>query len=164
MKDGDIYVNEHGGRQSYVSCRMDLIPPENLLLLGQCLGFGAKKYGENNWRQITEQENINHALVHLVKWLSGDRSEPHLVNTLARVNFALWHAIQSKEQGLEYVHPDQIKQNPEAETTEGLRFTDDYSIPEQAKRGEIIFCEEERRNAIYPPPTEYIDPGQTDKT
>lgn len=157
MKDGDIYVNEHGGRQSYVSCRMDLIPPENLLLLGQCLSFGAKKYGENNWRQITEQENINHALVHLVKWLSGDREEPHLVNTLARVNFALWHAIQSKEQALQYVHPDDKKQNPENET-------DYYSIPEQAKRSEITLCEEERLNAIYSPPTEYIKSGQTDKT
>lgn len=106
MKDGDLYVNEYGGRQSYVSCRLDLIPPENLLLLGQCLGFGAKKYGEWNWRQIPSQENLNHALVHIVKWLSGDRDEPHLVNAVARLNFALWHAIQNGEQGLEYEHPD----------------------------------------------------------
>lgn len=109
MKDGDTYVNEHGGRQSYVSARVDLIPPENLMLLGQCLGFGAKKYGENNWHQIPQRENLNHALVHILKWLSGDRSEPHLVNTLARVNFALWHAIQDGEQPHEYIHPDTLK-------------------------------------------------------
>lgn len=127
MKDGDTYVNEHGGRQSYVSARMDLIPPDNLILLAQCLGFGANKYGENNWHQITQKENLNHAMVHILKWLSGDRTEPHLVNTLARVNFALWHAIQDGEQVKTYIHPDmKVKQDAKAEETKVQYRVEDH--------------------------------------
>lgn len=117
VKDGDTVVNESGGRQSHVSARMDLIPPLNQLLLGECLGFGANKYGENNWHLISQQENLNHALVHILKWLDGDRSEPHLVNALARVNFALYHAIKEGDQPPQYIHPDMLK-NDDPDQTE----------------------------------------------
>jgi hypothetical protein len=106
MKDGETVINEHGGKQSFIAARLDLIPPENQLLLGECLGFGARKYGEKNWQNIPLEDNLNHLLVHVTKYLAGDRSEPHLVNVLARGNFALWHAIQSGEQPLRYIHPD----------------------------------------------------------
>ena len=102
----NIVTNEQGGKQAHVSARMDLIPPENLLLLGECLSYGAETYGERNWHKITLEENLNHAMIHILKWLAGNREEPHLVNTLARVNFALWHAIQSNDQPLEYIHPN----------------------------------------------------------
>jgi len=108
VKDGDTVENESGGRQSFVAARMDLIPPTNQLLLGECLGFGADKYGEDNWKLISKTENLNHAIVHILKELSGDRSEPHLVNTLARVNFALWHAINEGDQPATYIHPDML--------------------------------------------------------
>jgi len=106
LAEGGTVVNEQGGRQSHVSARLDLIPHDNELLLGECLSFGADKYGEDNWKQIPLQDNLNHAMVHLRKWLAGDRTEPHLVNTLARVNFALWHAIQNGEQPKRYIHPE----------------------------------------------------------
>ena len=104
-----IVTNAQGGSQTHIDERLDLIPPENLLLLGQCLGFGANKYGERNWQKIPLEDNLNHLMVHCVKWLSGDRSEPHLVNILARGNFALWHAVQSGEQPTEYIHPDMLE-------------------------------------------------------
>lgn len=99
-------VNEKGGKQSYVAERMDLIPTRPLLLLAQCLGFGAAKYGENNWHLISERENLNHAQIHITLWLDGDRSEPHLVNAAARIFFALWHAVKSGEQPTHYNHPE----------------------------------------------------------
>lgn len=104
-KEGEYVINAQGGKQAHVDARLDLIPPENLLLLGECLAYGANTYGERNWLKISLEENLNHALIHITKWLAGDREEPHLVNTLARVNFALWHAIQKGEQGLKYIHP-----------------------------------------------------------
>lgn len=110
VSEGEMVVNERGGKQSFVPARIDLIPPKNLLLLGECLGFGARKYGENNWHNITVEENLNHLMVHAVKWLAGDRSEPHLVNILARGNFALWHAVESGEQPEKYIHPDMVKE------------------------------------------------------
>ena len=109
VSDGDTVTNEHGGKQSHVAARLDLIPHDNELLLGECLGFGAGKYGEDNWKKIPLEDNLNHALVHIRKYLAGDRVEQHLVNTLARVNFALWHAIDSGEHPRQYIHPDMLK-------------------------------------------------------
>ena len=109
VSDGDTVTNEKGGKQSHVAARLDLIPHDNELLLGECLGFGARKYGEDNWKKIPLDDNLNHALVHIRKYLAGDRTEQHLVNTLARVNFALWHAIDSGEHPRQYIHPDMLK-------------------------------------------------------
>lgn len=103
--DGETVTNAQGGRQSHVAARLDLIPPEALLLLGECLGFGAEKYGEGNWQKIPERDHVNHAMVHLTNYLAGDRREMHLVNTLARVSFALWHAIEAGHPK-QYQHPD----------------------------------------------------------
>lgn len=100
------YVNELGGKQSHVAERMDLIPTRPLLLLAQCLGFGAAKYGDNNWHLVTEREHLNHAQIHITLWLDGDRSEPHLVNAAARIFFALWHAVKSGSQPAYYNHPE----------------------------------------------------------
>lgn len=106
MNEGETITTEQGGKHSYVAARLDLVPPENALLLGECLGFGAKKYGEENWHGIPERDNLNHAMVHVTKWMAGDRGEPHLVNALARLHFALWHAIKSGEQPKRYEHPE----------------------------------------------------------
>lgn len=104
MKDGDTITNEAGGKQSFISARFDCIPPVCLRLLAQCLGFGARKYGKDNWRNIPIEDNIAHAQNHLNEWMLGDRSEPHLVNALARVSFALAQAVDSKQQPAQYEH------------------------------------------------------------
>lgn len=106
-KDGDTITNERGGKQSFVSARFDCIPPVTLRLLAQCLGFGARKYGKDNWRNIPQEDNLSHALNHINEWRAGDRSEPHLVNAMARLCFALTQAVESKEQGERYFHPDE---------------------------------------------------------
>jgi hypothetical protein len=106
LRDGDTVTNERGGKQSFIAARFDCIPPECLRLLAQCLGYGAKRYGRENWRQIDIEDNIAHAMNHLNEWRRGDRSEPHLVNTLARVTFALSQAVASGAQSDTYVHPD----------------------------------------------------------
>lgn len=108
LQDGQTVVNEKGGKQSHLSARFDCLPPEALRLLAQCLGFGAAKYGKDNWRNIDLEDNLAHAMNHINEWRRGDRSEPHLVNTLARVTFALSLAVASGDQPPEYVHPDMI--------------------------------------------------------
>lgn len=106
VKDGQTVVNEHGGKQSHLSARFDCIPPECLRLLAQCLGFGATKYGKDNWRKIEMEDNIAHAMNHLNEYRRGDRSEPHLVNAMARVTFALSQAVELGDQSPDYEHPD----------------------------------------------------------
>lgn len=101
-------VNEKGGKQAFLKARFDLIPPIALRLLAQCLGFGAKKYGVNNWKLLSIEDQINHALNHLNEWNAGDRSEPHLVNAMARLSFALTQAVESGSQEANYVHPEEV--------------------------------------------------------
>ena len=109
MKDGDTVVNELGAKQSFTSADFNCIPAVVLRLLAQCLGFGKRKYGFENWKGISIEENLSHAMNHINEWRLGDRSEPHLVNAIARLSFALWHAVDKGEQAHTYVHPDQMK-------------------------------------------------------
>lgn len=106
---GQTVTNEQGGKQSFIDARFDCIPPIVLRLLAQCLGFGARKYGKENWKKIPFEDNIAHALNHLNEWNVGDRSEPHLVNAMARISFALWQAVDSGQQPDTYIHPEMQK-------------------------------------------------------
>lgn len=109
MKDGEKVVNQSGGSQSFVSARFDCIPPVVLRLLAQCLGFGARRYGDENWKKIPMEDHLNHAMNHINEWRAGDRSEPHLVNAMARITFALWQAVDSGQQEVMYIHPSEVK-------------------------------------------------------
>ena len=108
IREGQTITNEQGGKQSFIKARFDAIPPIVLKLLAQCLGFGLRKYGKENWKQIPKEEHLAHAQNHINEWQLGDRSEPHLVNAMARLSFALWWAVDDGEQAKEYVHPDEV--------------------------------------------------------
>ena len=110
MKDGDVVINERGGRQAYISARFDLIDPEALRLLAQCLGRGARVRGVGNWRLLDIEDNIGHAANHLNEWRAGDRSEMHLVHAMARTMFAVCQAIEAGEQATQYSHPEDEKE------------------------------------------------------
>lgn len=104
--EGETVTNASGGKQSHIKANFDCIPPECLRLLAQCLGFGANKYGKDNWKQIEFSDNLNHAMNHINEWRRGDRVEPHLVNAMARLTFALWQAVDDGSQDAEYIHPE----------------------------------------------------------
>jgi hypothetical protein len=108
-QENNTVVNEQGGRQSHLDARFDCIPPVVLRLLAQCLGFGARKYGKDNWKNIPQWDHLNHAVNHINEWNRGNRDEPHLVNAMARLTFALWQAVDTNQQPDTYQHPDQLK-------------------------------------------------------
>lgn len=93
-KDGQVWtpayggVNDRGGRQSKVIHAMDEIPPDVLLKVAAVLHAGREKYGAGNWKRIAQRDHLNHAMVHIVKFMAGDRSESHLVNAICRLMFA----------------------------------------------------------------------------
>jgi hypothetical protein len=107
--EGKTVTNDKGGKQSFIAARFDCIPPECLRLLAQCLGFGARKYGKDNWRNIELDDNLAHAMNHINEFRRGDTSEPHLVNAMARITFALAIAVSEGKQSPEYVHPEMLK-------------------------------------------------------
>lgn len=85
----DIVMNEHGGRQSRVDARFDLIPPYVLQAVAEVLGAGARKYGEDNWKRITTNEHLNHALNHVnLHFLKDKSGEDHLAHAVVRLMMA----------------------------------------------------------------------------
>jgi len=91
--DAPTTVNVHGGAQSDICARFDLIDARAMFAMAQVLDHGAKKYGENNWRKISVDDHLNHLLMHTYAFLAGDRSDDHLSHILCRATFATGVAL-----------------------------------------------------------------------
>ena len=54
--------------------------------------YGAEKYGETlldrNYKKISTEEHVNHAVQHLFAYLAGDESDDHLSHAILRAMFA----------------------------------------------------------------------------
>jgi len=87
--DTPTVTNTEGGKQADVPFRCDLLPPKALLDAAVVLAEGAKKYGEENWRQIPRKDHINHCLMHLYAYLCGDKQEDQLSHVACRILFAM---------------------------------------------------------------------------
>lgn len=87
--DAPLAVNSHGGRQSHLPYRLDLLPAKATLAVGRVLKHGADKYGENNWHAISTREHLAHLLAHVFAWLAGDASDEHLEHAACRALMAL---------------------------------------------------------------------------
>lgn len=92
----DIHINDNGGSQTQLPVRSDLLPPDVLLRIAKVLADGAVKHGENNWKKIEADDHLNHALTHLYRYSTGDRTEPHIVHALCRLLF-LDHVNHNKD-------------------------------------------------------------------
>lgn len=97
--------NARGGRQSLKRWRFDLVDPGAWFVLGRVLDRGAREYGEDNWRLIDATSHVNAALMHLVAYLGGDRSDDHLGHALCRTHFAL--AVALAEEGYDARQADE---------------------------------------------------------
>jgi len=77
--------------------RLDLIPTEVFESLGAVLTFGAKKYGDNNWKQGIAYSRIYGALLrHLVAWAKKDIYDqesglPHLWHAFCNLAFLVYY-------------------------------------------------------------------------
>jgi len=97
--DAPTTVNVHGGAQSDICARFDLIDARAMFAMAQVLDHGAKKYGENNWRKIPVDDHLNHLLMHTYAFLAGDRSDDHLSHILCRATFAAGVALAATPVG-----------------------------------------------------------------
>lgn len=76
--------------------RTDLLPPRAMLLLADVLGFGAQKYGGDNWRAggpLARPRYIAAALRHIFalmagEWVDEESGLPHLGHAMACLAFA----------------------------------------------------------------------------
>ena len=74
--------------------RYDLISPVAIERLAEVCAEGAAKYGDFNWEAgMPAHDLLNHALRHIYRFLSGDRSEDHLGHALWNVGGAI-HSLE----------------------------------------------------------------------
>lgn len=86
--DAPIQTNPNGASQSSSPYRLDLIPPLSLLDVAAVLKGGADKYGVDNWRGLSVDDHLNHALVHIYAFLAGDTQDNHLGHATCRMMMA----------------------------------------------------------------------------
>lgn len=75
--------------------RLDLIPPEAIMALGEVLRKGAEKYADRNWEKGMDWSRVFGPLQrHLWKWWGGENRDSetnlsHLYHALANIVFLL---------------------------------------------------------------------------
>ena len=80
-------TNERGGKANKIKGRYDLIPGEALERVAVVLEDNLESHGEDNWRLIDRQEQLNHAIAHIYEYLHGNGAY-HLTHALCRLLFA----------------------------------------------------------------------------
>lgn len=68
--------------------RYDLLRPYAMQKLAEVLDYGAKKYGEENWRNVPIRDHLNHSLGHLISCLKEVNTHD-LSHAFCRIMFAL---------------------------------------------------------------------------
>lgn len=84
-----IVTNDKGGKQSDPGARFDLFDPFTMIALAEVTDYGAKKYGDWNWRRIPVESHLNHLLTHVYAYMSGNTEDKHLEHAFCRAMFAL---------------------------------------------------------------------------
>lgn len=85
-------TNAQGGKQSATPYAFHMLPPNAVFATAQVAKQGAEKYGETPWnrnyKRISPEEHVNHAVQHLFAYLAGDESDDHLSHAILRAMFA----------------------------------------------------------------------------
>ena len=87
-QDAAVTENERGGKHSLLGYRFDLLDARSMFEVTRVLHDGAAKYGEENWRQLSTRDHLNHALVHIFAYLAGDTQDDHLSHAFCRTMMA----------------------------------------------------------------------------
>ncbi len=91
------FAKSTGTKYDEDKLRFDLIPPEVEKALAEIITFGAKKYGDHNWKELPNfKPRFTAALMrHLNDWRSGEKDDlesgkPHLWHMICDVAFLIW--------------------------------------------------------------------------
>lgn len=87
--DAPMTVTPGGGKHSLIEAAWTQLDGPALNTIAEVLYQGSQKYGKDNWRAISEDDHINHVLMHLFAHVSGDRSDEHLAHAFTRMMMAV---------------------------------------------------------------------------
>lgn len=89
-EDLGVVFNTGAKRGTENTARYDLISPIALRRWAETCDEGAKKYGVGNaLKGIPCSNLLNHAMNHIEKWRSGDRSEDHLAHAFWNIGMMM---------------------------------------------------------------------------
>ena len=84
-KHAPIVKNSRGGESSQLAFSYHLIDPIALQELARTMAHGEQHgYKRDNWRLLSIEEHLNHLLMHVVAYMSGDKQDNHLSHAFAR--------------------------------------------------------------------------------
>jgi hypothetical protein len=92
---GDAHKHDAG------KLRLDLIPPEAILALGEVLTYGAEKYGANTWQSVAPERYEAALLRHLMAHKVGAERDvesgiTHLAHALCNAAFLVALAVRGR--------------------------------------------------------------------
>jgi hypothetical protein len=94
--DAPTETNENGASQSQTRFACTSLPPRALLAVAAVQQHGDDKYGVDNWRGISVQDHLNHALIHYLAYQAGDTQDKHLEHFATRALMALEIELEGK--------------------------------------------------------------------
>jgi hypothetical protein len=93
-----IAVNDKGGKQTDIGFSVEEYLSDGILRAGKVAYDGQQKYGKGNSNKITFEENINHAVHHLLLALKlrkgeeipeSEKTTDHLAHAICRAAMAM---------------------------------------------------------------------------
>lgn len=89
---GKVEADGGGERKDDGKPRVDLLPADAMLYLGQVYAAGARKYTDRNWeRGMAYRKMLGPLMRHLFKWMIGERTDPE--TGLLHMGHVAWNAL-----------------------------------------------------------------------
>lgn len=105
-------VSEEGIKHDDGKLRMDLVPQGALFELAKVYTYGAKKYGDNNWRKGLKWGRVLAAIMrHLGKWAMGEERDKE--SGLLHLAHAAWGCFTLIEYAFSHPQLDDRIKTPE---------------------------------------------------
>lgn len=127
MEDGTTTYLRHAlsvfAGKAYDDCL-----PTMFLEVGKHFEEGAKKYGENNWQKgIEPKYYIDSAIRHYLKWLRGDKDEPHDRAFVWNIMCCIWEVDWHEKKEEDKKEPEIVERVKDALNDFGDKVMDELN-------------------------------------